>query len=170
MLFVTHDQEEALTLGDRIAVMHNGRLEQVGTPAEVYHRPASRFVASFIGDMNFLPGSVLGATTGNKGSDVRLDLDGTVQSVEIECAVGRKVLVCVRPEQLRLGPAQGKSGRRGRVKYVGFSGDHVRYLVGLNDGTEVLAREAIEGTAARFDVGAEIGVSWPLGELLAFPG
>ena len=169
MLFVTHDQEEALTLGDRIAVMHEGRVEQVGTPAEVYHRPATRFVASFIGDMNFLAARVLGRSPGSTGSDVRLDLDGSVQVVNAAFEPGNSVVVCVRPEQVRLSPLPTETGRQGRVKYVGFSGDHVRYLLAMTDGTDVLAREAIEGTAARFELGQPVGVTWPAVDLIGFP-
>jgi ABC-type Fe3+/spermidine/putrescine transport system ATPase subunit len=168
MLFVTHDQEEALTLGDRIAVMHDGRLEQVGTPTDVYHRPATRFVASFIGDMNFVPGRVIGKASSTGESDVRLDLDGTVHSVNGHFAAGAEVVVCLRPEQVRLDSAPPAGARQGHVKYVGFSGDHVRYLVAMPDGTEVLAREAIEGAAARFHVREAVGLAWPTGQLKAF--
>jgi len=173
MLFVTHDQEEALTLGDRIAVMHDGRLEQVGTPAEIYHHPATRFVASFIGDMNFLRGSVLGHDAANNASDIRLALGGPVQSVAGRFDGGAKLVACVRPERVRLEAAKKDFAREGGgyngvVKYAGFSGDSVRYLVGMPDGSDVLSREAIEGTGPRFAVGQAVCVTWPPGALNAF--
>ena len=169
MLFVTHDQEEALTLGDRIAVMHDGRLVQVGTPTEVYQRPATRFVASFIGDMNFLPGTVLGPGPDGRGSAVRLALDGAVRTTATRFAAQAPVELSVRPEQVRVVSADAGSPGSGRVKYAGFSGDCVRYLIGLPDGSDVLARESLEGQGARFDVGQAVDVAWPEGELTAFP-
>ena len=168
MLFVTHDQEEALTLGDRIAVMHDGRLEQVGTPAEIYYQPATRFVASFIGDMNFLRGSVLGHDAANNASDIRLALGGPVQRVAGKFAGGAKLVACIRPERVRLEAAQQGGDYRGAVKYAGFSGDSVRYLVGMADGSDMLSREAIDGTAPRFAVGQDVCITWPPGALNAF--
>ena len=168
MLFVTHDQEEALTLGDRIAVMHDGRLEQVGTPSEIYYKPATRFVASFIGDMNFLRGGVLGASAVSDASDVRLTIGGVVQAVSGRFDSGARVVACIRPEGVRLEPARPGGQCQGVVKYAGFSGDSVRYLVAMPDGSELLSREAIEGTSPRFDVGQQVGVSWPQGVLNGF--
>ena len=169
MLFVTHDQEEALTLGDRIAVMHDGRLEQVGTPAKVYYQPATRFVASFIGDMNFVRGSVLGSDPASQSSDVRLAIGGPVQRVSGRFETGARIDACIRPERVRLEPAQSGGGRQGVVKYAGFSGDSVRYLVGMPDGSDILSREAIEGTSPRYDVGQAVGLTWADATLNAFP-
>jgi len=168
MLFVTHDQEEALTLGDRIAVMHAGRLEQVGTPTEVYYQPATRFVASFIGDMNFLRGTVLGPNTSPEASDLRLEIGGGVQPVAGRFATGAKIAACIRPECVRLEAARPGAERQGVVKYAGFSGDSVRYVVGLPDGSDILSREAIESATRRFDVGQPVGVAWPQSALNAF--
>lgn len=169
MLFVTHDQEEALTLGDRIAVMHDGRLEQVGTPAEVYYRPATRFVASFIGDMNFLRGSVLGPDGAPEASAVRLSIGGPVRSVAGRFGAGAKLSACIRPERVRLEAASNGSECEGVVKYAGFSGDSVRYVVAMADGSDVLSREAIAGTTPRFNVGQRVSVTWAPQALAAFP-
>lgn len=166
MLFVTHDQEEALTLGDRIAVMHDGRLEQVGTPAEVYFNPATRFVASFIGDMNFLPGNVWSG--GNGECAVRLDIGGPPERIDGTFEIGAKVAACIRPEKVRLQAVSGPGDRQGRVKYAGFAGDTVRYLVDLQGGTDILCREAVAGGAPRFEVGQTVDVSWPAGAMSAF--
>jgi ABC-type Fe3+/spermidine/putrescine transport system ATPase subunit len=168
MLFVTHDQEEALTLGDRIAVMHEGRLEQVGTPLEIYHRPASRFVASFIGDMNFLRGDVVRVDFATDASEVHLAIGGELQRVCGRFDTGASVVACIRPERVRLQAGHAGGGRDGVVTYAGFSGDSVRYLVGMPDGTEVLSREPIDGTEPRFTVGQHVEVTWPSGELNAF--
>jgi ABC-type Fe3+/spermidine/putrescine transport system ATPase subunit len=170
MLFVTHDQEEALTLGDRIAVMHEGRLEQVGTPAEIYNQPATRFVASFIGDMNFLRGDVVGVDAAANASDVRLAIGGEVQRVSGRFGKGANVVACIRPERVRLQSGRPDGSRQGVVKYAGFSGDSMRYLVGLPDGAEVLSREPIDGSGQRFGVGQQVAITWPRGELSAFAG
>jgi ABC-type Fe3+/spermidine/putrescine transport system ATPase subunit len=169
MLFVTHDQEEALTLGDRIAVMHDGRLEQVGTPAEVYYRPATRFVASFIGDMNFLRGSVVGPGADPGGSAIRLALGGPVRTVAGSFDSGARLTACVRPEKVRLAAPGNGCDCEGVIKYAGFSGDSVRYVVGLADGSDLMSREVIDGTTPRFNVGERVGVSWPHQALDAFP-
>jgi ABC-type Fe3+/spermidine/putrescine transport system ATPase subunit len=168
MLFVTHDQEEALTLGDRIAVMHEGRLEQVGTPTEVYYQPATRFVASFIGDMNFLRCQVLGPDATAQGTAVRLEVGGAVQSVAGRFDRGKRLVACIRPERVRLAAAVNGAQCQGVIKYAGFSGDSVRYLVGLPDGSDVLSREAIEGATPRFAVGQRVSVGWSPGALNAF--
>src|SRR5688572_18571121 len=96
MLFVTHDQEEALTLGDRIAVMNEGRLEQLGAPVDLYRKPASRFVASFIGDMNFVGAEVLGPSPCGAHSLARLACGGQ-HGLAGRHAAGRRMVACVRP-------------------------------------------------------------------------
>jgi multiple sugar transport system ATP-binding protein len=109
MLYVTHDQEEAMTLGHRVAVMRAGRVEQVGAPLEVYQRPASLFVAGFLGapPMNFLPGSV--ESSGVRGPGFVLALAGTA-------GLPARVVVGVRPHDLALVPA-GEGDLRGAVEW-----------------------------------------------------
>jgi ABC-type Fe3+/spermidine/putrescine transport system ATPase subunit len=94
-VYVTHDQEEALTMSDRIGVMSDGRLLQVGTPAEIYEHPRSRFVADFIGEINLLPATVV------DHHSVQL-LGGQTVRAETGAAVGSQVTVAVRPERLEL--------------------------------------------------------------------
>src|SRR5205807_8345059 len=104
-IYVTHDQEEALSISDRVAVMYGGKIEQVGPPSEMYGSPATPFVAEFIGTMNRLEGSVV---DGSKGE---IDHGGT--RLTVEAARGRKngerLLVLVRPEVLELTPADAAS-------------------------------------------------------------
>jgi spermidine/putrescine transport system ATP-binding protein len=101
-IYVTHDQEEALTMSDRIAVMHKGKVLQVGKPVEIYERPTSRFVADFIGETNFLPGQVQSLD----GDRVTVLLEDTTTPVsglpQSELSVGQQVLVSIRPEKMRL--------------------------------------------------------------------
>jgi len=120
-LYVTHDQEEALAISDRVAVMNEGHIEQVGPPWEVYHRPASSFVAGFIGHGNLLKGRVAAAKEGK----VLLELGDGV-SVSLSCdsqlSRGDEVQFLIRPERLRLG-GRGENRLVGVVRAVEFLGD-----------------------------------------------
>ena len=116
-VYVTHDQEEALSVSDRVAVMNNGRVEQVGTPEEVYREPASRFVASFVGDNNVFHGA---APVETGGSAVRVG-DSTF---EVVGGVDGADTLCVRPESLRFD--SGENTFRVRVESVEFLGDAYR--------------------------------------------
>src|SRR5918911_2252081 len=119
-VYVTHDQEEAMSMADRIAVMNHGRIEQLGTPFEIYRRPASRFVADFIGDANFLDVSLDG--------DVAVLADGT----RVPCERGSVLTdgsLMLRPESLRLADGSGdRPSVRGRVVQSSFLGTRVRVV------------------------------------------
>ena len=125
---VTHDQEEAMTMADRIAVMRGGRIEQLGTPSELYERPRTAFVAGFLGVSNLLEGTVSGETS------VGLHEGGQVH-VSREALAGRSgpVAVGIRPEKIRLGPGQANtlSGRIAEIAYVGVS---TQYIVDTHGG------------------------------------
>ncbi|MFF1723473.1 ABC transporter ATP-binding protein [Streptomyces sviceus] len=147
-LFVTHDQEEALSMADRVAVMHAGRLEQCAPPSELYGRPATPFVAEFVGTMSRVPGRLADGTVDVLGQ--RLPVDGPVPSAT-------EVDVLVRPEAVRVRPeADGKS----RVVATSFLGAAVRVTVRLADGTEVKADLAAH-EAAELTAGAVVSVSLP---------
>ncbi len=121
-IHVTHDQEEAMTMADRIAIMNAGRIEQLGTPTDLYERPETAFVASFLGISNLLPGTVEGP------GRVRLE-DGTEVRVPEATLNGRngKVAVGVRPEKIRLGHAEENklTGRLLETAYVGVATQYV---------------------------------------------
>ena len=137
-VFVTHDQDEALTMSDRIAVMNEGVVEQIGSPEEIYNRPQSLFVAGFIGSANLLPGHVRDTTP--SGCVVEL-LNGQRVAASGSHAVGSKVSVMLRPERLHPvaeRPADG-FGLRGTVTSVIFQGAWLRVVVELPDGTELSA-------------------------------
>jgi spermidine/putrescine transport system ATP-binding protein len=97
-VFVTHDQEEALTMSDRIAVMNQGRIEQLGTPAEMYQRPATKFVATFLGQTNLLPAKVLSARCVQLSDGNQLNYDAG------DRLVGQDVLLSIRPERILMSP------------------------------------------------------------------
>jgi iron(III) transport system ATP-binding protein len=125
-IMVTHDQEEALTMADRIVVMNQGVIEQVGTPVEVYRRPASAFVADFIGTMNLRPGTVLGPGGVRFG---RLDLACDAEPF----GAGTRVTVAIRPEDIRVqdGATPGENAFEARILAMEFLGAFFRLdLVG----------------------------------------
>jgi len=129
--YVTHDQEEAMSISDRIAVMRAGRIEQVGTPTEIYERPATEFVARFVGTANFLDGEV--AETSATGATVRTALGMLVVHVAgPQLARGAKVRLVVRPEAVRLSatePLAGTPAVAGKIVGVSYTGAIARYLV-----------------------------------------
>jgi putative spermidine/putrescine transport system ATP-binding protein len=127
-LFVTHDQEEALAMGDRVGVMNAGRLEQIAPPSELYDRPRTRFVAEFVGLTNRIRGTAGGGVVDVLGSSVPL-LDGSAQSGQVEALV--------RPENVRLVPAEEGTAR---VAAVSFLGSLCRAQVTLPDETLVVAQ------------------------------
>lgn len=142
-MLVTHDQEEALSLSDRIAVMNHGRIEQVGTPSEIYECPRSAFVADFIGDTNLLQGRVARVTRTNlqavTASGLPIEVESTAAFPEI--AVSDPVTVSVRPEKIHLSleaPAQPVNCFEGRLRHVLYRGSHVHYRVELLSGDRLM--------------------------------
>ena len=134
-VYVTHDQAEALALSDRIAVMHGGRLQQFGTPQEVYARPASRVVADFMGLVNLVPAKVE-TVAGSRGR-LRTPFGWTLEADLPEAlAVGEAVEITVRPENIRL-KAQGAApvDLSGKIRDGTFLGSIMEYHVALEDGT-----------------------------------
>ncbi len=136
-LYVTHDQEEAMSLSDRIAVMNRGRVEQVGAPADIYETPRSRFVAAFIGDANFFEGTL---AHGERNACV-LDVAGLgpVRCLnDKELPLGRRACLSVRPEKIRVSrerpdPALWHNAFPGRVRDVIYLGFQTRYHVVVGD-------------------------------------
>jgi spermidine/putrescine transport system ATP-binding protein len=170
-VYVTHDQEEALTMSDRIAVMHAGRVEQLGTPEELYERPTSRFVADFIGTTNLLHGEV--AATGSGWTDVRLD-SGEICRIRAGAgAVGEVIDVSLRPESIRLcstTPTNGGAAADtnagaipgwaldGTIEQAAYLGATVQYQVRSQGGIALTA--LTPRTEARRSVGDPVVVSW----------
>lgn len=136
-LYVTHDQEEALTMSDRIAVMNEGRVEQIAGPEEIYERPATTFVAGFIGVSNLMP-----ATIGS-GGEVRLDTGPTVRTSEVNgFRPGDRCFAVVRPEKLRLQLSGDRSGDdlprvEGTVESSLYLGTSTQIVVDLGEGVRM---------------------------------
>jgi len=165
-IVVTHDQEEAMTLATRIAVMNQGQFEQVGTPGEVYEYPDNRFVADFVGNINLLEGTVAGSGDGR----VRLQCEATGGELQAVCpeplAVGEHRWLAVRPEKIFISKeppaAAGRSVLKGTVLDLGYFGNLSVYRVELASG-EVLqvSGQNRERTAVRkVEWDDEVYVSW----------
>ena len=143
-IYVTHDQEEALTMSDRIAVFNRGRIEQVGAPAEVYEKPATRFVAGFVGTSNLLTGEAARAIVGTPGT------------------------FTVRPEKIHLAspasePADDEVAAAGRIREVVYVGPDTRYIVQLEAGAELVVTEQnlrTTSTEALAQQGREVRLIW----------
>ncbi len=150
VLYVTHDQEEALAISDRIAVMDRGRVQQIASPVEIYHRPANRFVADFVGLANFVDGDVTGPDMVRiRGTTLRAPLDGTV---------GGRVTLVLRPEAIRLHQQMPQTVNvlPGRITVGSFLGTLARYWVQASGITWVVDVPAPGETVYSGDVFLEI--------------
>jgi len=172
-IYVTHDQEEALVLSDRVAVMNRGRIEQVDTTVNIYERPRTLFVADFIGESNALRGDVVagGADPAARCGDAVLRL----RALPAEAAVGSWVHVVVRPEKIGLtapGKGVGENRLRGTVRDVVFQGSNLRYVVdvGLAQPLAVhVANAEPSALATLLRPGDGVEASWAADATLAFP-
>ena len=152
-VLVTHDQEEALSMADRIAVMNKGRIEQVASPIEIYDRPATLFVNRFVGTTNLIPGKLV--ESGPNGSEVEY-AGGRLRAAPAQLRNGVDVLVSIRPEQLHVQNGAAENGIAGTVKMVMPLGPHVVYDVEIAGGTAVKISQARESSTAMIERGSAI--------------
>jgi putative spermidine/putrescine transport system ATP-binding protein len=152
-ILVTHDQEEALSMADRIAVMNRGRIEQVASPSDIYDRPATLFVNQFVGTTNLMPGRIVGGDA--TGTDVAL-AGGMVRAGPASLERGAKVVVSVRPEQLRVRDQGGGSQLAGTVKMVMPLGPQVIYDVEIAGGTAIKISQSRDTGVQQFESGSTI--------------
>ncbi len=156
-IFVTHDQHEALTMSDRIAVMSRGRVEQIGTPEEIYSKPSSVFVAGFIGSANLLPGKVADSDS----PAVDLEAGPRIAVPAVPSGVGSPVTVMIRPERLNAASAAlDGAGVRGTVNDAIFEGSTIRLIVHLENRTEMVATVDADDDLPPLHSGASIALNW----------
>ena len=157
-IYVTHDQEEALTMSDRIAVMNEGRVEQIGTPEEIYHTPATVFVANFIGVANLLPATVLGLAEGRAAVALEGDVRMECAAPNWEAKPGSKGTLMIRPERLHF----GENGRGLPVTLVAaaFSGPTLRLALRTAGGQEMIAHVPSDGPRPVIETGRQYTVHW----------
>ena len=156
-MYVTHDQEEAFSIGDRVALMNKGKLVQMGSPRELYWEPADRFVAEFVGLSNIVPGEVLQSNA--DGATVRV-LGGTTHSSRPHRSNRGMVSVVLRPEALSLGKP-GEEGIPARVVTLAFTGPVARYTVAIDDGTVLTVDIANPKQDQFFEEGSSVTLFLP---------
>ena len=172
-IYVTHNQEEALTMSDRIAVMRNGRFEQVGAKVEIYTNPGSAFVASFVGHANRLEGKLVEAN----GALGRMEWHG--RSILVSCpegaVAGAALQLSIKYEDLEIAPAgangvglQGRNQLPGKLRDIIFKGQTANYIVTLADGVEIIASATPRALSLRPE--EAVLVHWPAGGGACFAG
>ena len=161
-IIVTHDQDEALSMADRIAVMEKGKVKQIAPPAELYEYPNSRFVADFIGRMNLLQGKVKNAS----GGKLTVEIDGAPDlSVPHDAAIDGEVDLAIRPEKVRLEQSEPTGERirlRGRVAEVAYYGGESHVSLDCGNGVMLTAfiQNAARSTDPAYRQGEELWISW----------
>ncbi len=162
-IFVTHDQEEALTMSDRVAVMSKGKILQVGTPHDIYDRPAERFVANFIGETNFLEGKIVSTAKGT--AKVKLASGATISAGLPEgFNPSGQVTVVVRPEHANVINGKSKATVTGRLDNIVYFGTDTHYYVTLRGGGEFIVRHQNSRMGRKeIERGAAVGVAFEAG-------
>jgi putative spermidine/putrescine transport system ATP-binding protein len=162
VLYVTHDQEEALVMSDRIALFNEGRIEQLGSPRELYDRPRTRFVAGFIGESNFFEGKAGRCDAGQVEVDTK---DGRFLAQSNDAVIGGAVAsVAVRPECMKFGQSSAENALEAALTDIIYLGDASKYVLRTRAGTEIIVRRPMDDhqqhEAARGDW---LTVSWSAG-------
>jgi spermidine/putrescine ABC transporter ATP-binding subunit len=158
-IYVTHDQEEALTMSDRIVVMNAGHVEQIGRAEEIYERPVSEFVAGFIGMSNIIEGTVAEVRDGVSVINIA-NVSIAVQGNGV--AVGERIRLMVRPEKIKLSATSTDRGLRGQIESAVYLGESTQWRVALDGGQAITALEQnhqpFDSTQER--IGQVVAVSW----------
>lgn len=160
-VFVTHDQEEALSMSDRVVVLKDGEVQQLGTPREIYERPANLFTARFVGETNLFPGYLDSVDDSGITLDI-LGLRRNLQKPVFQVREGERVNVLLRPEDIRVLAPDDSQGLAGKVVERNYKGSTLDSVIHLEDGTEVLASEFFDEDDPAFDykLGEPVRVSW----------
>ena len=159
---VTHDQEEAMTMADTIAVMNEGQIEQMGSPADLYDNPETAFVANFLGQSNLINGTI----SGNDGDSIIADLYGQKISLpkKRSHAVDNSIYAGIRPEKFRISllntPVSGNVLSGGRIEDVSYIGVSTQYQVAMPWGQELIVFEQNDDGVAPFNKGDGVNISW----------
>jgi spermidine/putrescine ABC transporter ATP-binding subunit len=174
VLYVTHDQEEAMSMSDRIAILNHGRIDQVGPPGEVYERPANPFVGRFLGEANLIEGTVIA----QGGDIVRLRLPSGRElraPRNNSCATGPGLLF-IRPERVEITPGTAAAADpaanmlAGRIRRCSFLGNILRYAVDLDGAAPITVDLQNAAGIAPLPVGAPVVLRWPIADSLVLPG
>ena len=160
-VYVTHDQEEALTMSDRIAVMNEGRFEQIGTPRELYERPINSFIADFVGETNFLEGEVL-----DREGDISIFLTTFGNKLKVQLPVdtptGNKLTIAVRPEKLFITKKEQPilPTLSGVVKEIVYLGEITKYIVDISESKQLILKQMNRYGVVDYQKGAEVKIAF----------
>ncbi len=172
-IYVTHDQEEALTLSDRIAVINLGKLQQIGTPRDLYERPANPFVADFIGINNLIPGNIQEINTTEKRVRVQTKVGSLLCTSDEQYKPGDRCMISIRPETASIDQSQdtqkGLNCIAGTVSFASYIGNTIRYDVEVN--REIIFKVDIQNPWGYqpFSIGEKVYVSFPIKTTLGIP-
>jgi putative spermidine/putrescine transport system ATP-binding protein len=161
VVYVTHDQAEAMTMSDRIAVFNDGRIQQLAVPRELYESPVNSFVAQFIGENNKIKGTVRALDGGL--AEVSVPSGETVKALAVNVAgVGAPTLLSVRPERVRIDPDPAECDNRfpARVEELIYLGDHVRARMAVLGAAEFVVKVGVTNLGRVLTPGAEVRVGW----------
>jgi putative spermidine/putrescine transport system ATP-binding protein len=159
VVYVTHDQTEALTMSDRIAVFNDGIIQQLSSAEELYDKPKNSFVAQFIGENNKLSGTI--NKVAKDGCLVRLDSGQEIQALNvIGGAAGARTLLSIRPENIEINPKSADNKLDAEVKELIFLGDHVRARLDVAGNQDFVVKVRAKGSAGHLKQGAKIRVGW----------
>jgi spermidine/putrescine transport system ATP-binding protein len=170
-VYVTHDQEEAFSMSDRVAVMNNGRLEQVGVPYEVYSQPATFFVADFVGASNCIEGTIRKTPADGTYVVEESSSQTAVDAMGVPgCRIGDPVVLLARPEAARIGENEDAAlSARGHVSDVAYSGPHVSYTVHSQESGSLTVLAQPDTQSGLMKLGESVSVWWPSSDLWVIP-
>jgi putative spermidine/putrescine transport system ATP-binding protein len=172
VLYVTHDQEEAMVMSDRICLMNDAKIEQLGSPTELYFRPATEFAADFLGESNFLDATVEKTTAGavqartSGGISIRAELVGDRRVVK-----GDAIKIMVRPEMLRVLAPKAKADNvvEGLIDDVILVGGVTKFYLRLEDGTAIVATDLTRGPLTGYERKSSIRIGWDKESAVVLP-
>jgi len=161
VIYVTHDQEEALVMSDRIVIMNQGKIEQVGTSDEIYEKPINKFVAGFVGESNFVEGKIII----QRGNDFVIQLDDESRHemrIDQKVSVGDNVCFSIRPEKLMIAEPehQSKNAFEGVIREIIYVGDTLRYKIQFGREKTIYVREMCTQKARSHKEGDRVKVFW----------
>ncbi len=161
VVYVTHDQGEALTMSDRVAVFHDGMVQQIGSPQDIYESPETAFVAGFIGENNRTHGTITHATS--RQATVALDSGLQIQGQQqLGMKAGDRVSVSIRPERIAINPPADSTDVRcsGKVQEVIYLGDHVRVRLDINGDPDFVVKQPVSQVRQKIAVGDVLDIGW----------
>ncbi len=166
-IYVTHDQEEALTISDRVVIMNQGRIEQIGNPKDIYLKPQSIFVADFIGKANFIDCTVRSMDDGRATIDL-MEKTISLSSFHPSLKPGDKAVLVTRPESIEIADPSEKKAIKGKIAYVSYLGAIVSYYIDFQDKTIISEQMGVKH--GLLQIGSEVGIILKdnMGHLLPF--